>query len=324
MNGQDKPYVKPVSSLGPYDRTPVAAAAAALATSGGSNGTPSGAIAGSSWLKDMMMMSEQVRVAQTGIASRAATDNPNMPPLDVMTHLAAQYGAAATGLHHQYHGFYPGVLPSMQQVDHCSGGASSSSKPAAPASTVTSTMSGLTGHMYQSDSLEKAASAIPRFHPALETNQAPAAASSIMKHSLSARHSDMPASEPHAKRQKTESAAPISSTDTLSSAAPSSQPKECTESSIPHRPSYFQKGSIIQLGDNKLKRIEDLETRDFEASAQLSSNLCIDCSTVINIKEEPHRGTAFLTFSIGDHLHDQVRNGSSQISYEWFAMATDS
>lgn len=91
-----------------------------------------------------------------------------------------------------------------------------------------------------------------------------------------------------------------SSTSTLST------PNSSNRASIPHRPEYFRRGSIIQLGDNKLKRIEDLSTADFESSSQLNPDLCLDCSIVTKIIDEPLRGTAFLSFSIGEQCHDQV------------------
>jgi len=83
---------------------------------------------------------------------------------------------------------------------------------------------------------------------------------------------------------------------------------QSTPSSIPHRPDYFRKGSIIQLGDNKLKKIENLQSSDFESSANLSPNLCLDSSTVTKITEDERRGTAFLTFSVGNEAssHSQV------------------
>ncbi|KAF6040302.1 ATXN1 [Bugula neritina] len=77
-------------------------------------------------------------------------------------------------------------------------------------------------------------------------------------------------------------------------------------SAIPHRPEYFHVGSVIQLSENKLKRIEDLQTSDFEISADLSSNLSLDCSTVVRISEDLARGTAFLTFSVGNLKHNPV------------------
>ncbi|XP_059163328.1 hybrid signal transduction histidine kinase A-like isoform X2 [Physella acuta] len=66
-------------------------------------------------------------------------------------------------------------------------------------------------------------------------------------------------------------------------------------------PTHFMKGSIIQLADGTLKRVEDLQTEDFVNSAEISSDLKVDSSTVVKIEEHPDRGTAMLSFSVGEH-----------------------
>ncbi|XP_046375266.1 ataxin-1-like [Haliotis rufescens] len=68
-----------------------------------------------------------------------------------------------------------------------------------------------------------------------------------------------------------------------------------------HYPPHFMKGSIIQLANGELKRVEDLQTDDFVVSADISSDLKIDSSTVVRIQEQPERGTAILGFSVGEH-----------------------
>ncbi|XP_064611347.1 ataxin-1-like isoform X2 [Liolophura sinensis] len=71
--------------------------------------------------------------------------------------------------------------------------------------------------------------------------------------------------------------------------------------SQPHYPPHFMKGSIIELANGDFKRVEDLETDDFVNSAQISSDLKIDSSTVVRIQENYERGTAILSFSVGEH-----------------------
>lgn len=71
--------------------------------------------------------------------------------------------------------------------------------------------------------------------------------------------------------------------------------------SQPHYPPHFMKGSIIQLANGDLKRVEDLRTEDFVHSAEISNDLKIDSSTVVKIDENPDRGTALLGFSVGEH-----------------------
>lgn len=75
----------------------------------------------------------------------------------------------------------------------------------------------------------------------------------------------------------------------------------------PSLPPYFIKGSIIQLADGELKRVEDLKTEDFIQSAEISSELKIDSSTVERI-EASHISPNFavVQFSVGEH-RAQVR-----------------
>ncbi|CAH1779842.1 unnamed protein product [Owenia fusiformis] len=73
----------------------------------------------------------------------------------------------------------------------------------------------------------------------------------------------------------------------------------------PHYPPHFMKGSIIELANGELKRVEDLRTEDFRDSADVSSELKIDSSTVVRVDECPERGTVLLSFSVGEH-HIQV------------------
>lgn len=82
----------------------------------------------------------------------------------------------------------------------------------------------------------------------------------------------------------------------------------------PSLPPYFIKGSIIQLADGELKRVEDLKTDDFIQSAEISSELKIDSSTVERI-DESHISPNFavVQFSVGEH-RAQVRTKSSSHS----------
>ncbi|XP_059206760.1 ataxin-1a [Centropristis striata] len=83
--------------------------------------------------------------------------------------------------------------------------------------------------------------------------------------------------------------------------APSAPPSSGTVVP-PSLPPYFIKGSIIQLADGELKRVEDLKTEDFIQSAEISSELKIDSSTVERI-EGSHTSPNFavVQFSVGEH-----------------------
>lgn len=84
--------------------------------------------------------------------------------------------------------------------------------------------------------------------------------------------------------------------------APSAPPPPSSTGVPPSLPPYFIKGSIIQLADGELKRVEDLKTEDFIQSAEISSELKIDSSTVERI-EGSHTSPNFavVQFSVGEH-----------------------
>lgn len=94
----------------------------------------------------------------------------------------------------------------------------------------------------------------------------------------------------------------------------------------PSLPPYFIKGSIIQLADGELKRVEDLKTDDFIQSAEISSELKIDSSTVERI-EASHTSPNFavVQFSVGEH-RAQVRKSESHNTYHqvWYCRSSGS
>ncbi|KFO33814.1 Ataxin-1 [Fukomys damarensis] len=69
----------------------------------------------------------------------------------------------------------------------------------------------------------------------------------------------------------------------------------------PTLPPYFMKGSIIQLANGELKKVEDLKTEDFIQSAEISSDLKIDSSTVERIEDSHSPGLAIIQFAVGEH-----------------------
>ncbi|KAI7798440.1 ataxin-1a [Triplophysa rosa] len=71
--------------------------------------------------------------------------------------------------------------------------------------------------------------------------------------------------------------------------------------SSPTLPPYFIKGSIIQLADGELKRVEDLKTEDFIQSAEISNELKIDSSTVERIDNSHTPNFAIIQFGVGEH-----------------------
>ncbi|KAK9513723.1 hypothetical protein VZT92_027233 [Zoarces viviparus] len=65
-------------------------------------------------------------------------------------------------------------------------------------------------------------------------------------------------------------------------------------------PPFFMRGSIIQLADGELKRVEDLKTEDFIQSAEISSELKIDSSTVERIDDGQSPNAVVIQFSVGE------------------------
>ncbi|XP_053742982.1 ataxin-1-like [Synchiropus splendidus] len=65
-------------------------------------------------------------------------------------------------------------------------------------------------------------------------------------------------------------------------------------------PPFFMRGSIIQLADGELKRVEDLKTEDFIQSAEISNELKIDSSTVERIDSGQSPNAVVIQFSVGE------------------------
>ncbi|XP_033103827.1 uncharacterized protein LOC117106555 isoform X2 [Anneissia japonica] len=66
-------------------------------------------------------------------------------------------------------------------------------------------------------------------------------------------------------------------------------------------PSYFTRGSVIQLASGVLKRVEDLCTDDFIQSAAVTDGLKIDSSTVVRIEDVAKKPVAIISFSVGEN-----------------------
>lgn len=65
-------------------------------------------------------------------------------------------------------------------------------------------------------------------------------------------------------------------------------------------PPNFTKGSLIQLGNGELRRVEDVTTEDLVSSAERCAAFRLDPSTVVRIKELAD-GLVLLTLSHGEH-----------------------
>lgn len=89
------------------------------------------------------------------------------------------------------------------------------------------------------------------------------------------------------------------------------QPPPASASPSASLPPYFMRGSIIQLADGELKRVEDLKTEDFIQSAEVSGDLKIDSSTVERIDCSQTPDVVVIQFSVGEHKA-QVRTGLSK------------
>ncbi|XP_056617932.1 LOW QUALITY PROTEIN: ataxin-1 [Triplophysa dalaica] len=81
----------------------------------------------------------------------------------------------------------------------------------------------------------------------------------------------------------------------------STSPHSSSSSPSAGLPPFFMKGSIIQLADGELKRVEDLRTEDFVQSAEVSGELKIDSSTVERIECSRTPNAVFIQFSVGEN-----------------------
>ncbi|KAL7886727.1 hypothetical protein AOLI_G00044480 [Acnodon oligacanthus] len=99
---------------------------------------------------------------------------------------------------------------------------------------------------------------------------------------------------------------PVFSAGVVAPPAPVLTPTPTSPQNAPLSPStalppYFMKGSIIQLADGELKRVEDLRTEDFLQSAEVSGELKIDSSTVERIDSSRTPDAVIIQFSVGEH-----------------------
>ncbi|XP_008275293.1 ataxin-1-like [Stegastes partitus] len=90
------------------------------------------------------------------------------------------------------------------------------------------------------------------------------------------------------------------SVPTPAPAAIQASPSISSSSSPVALPPFFMRGSIIQLADGELKRVEDLKTEDFIQSAEISSELKIDSSTVERIDSGQSPNAVVIQFSVGE------------------------
>ncbi|XP_016301369.1 ataxin-1-like [Sinocyclocheilus anshuiensis] len=97
---------------------------------------------------------------------------------------------------------------------------------------------------------------------------------------------------------------PVLSASVVGSPVPVTPPTSTSpHSSSPSAglPPFFMKGSIIQLADGELKRVEDLRTEDFVQSAEVSGELKIDSSTVERIECSCTPNAVIIQFSVGEN-----------------------
>ncbi|XP_072536458.1 ataxin-1 [Salminus brasiliensis] len=110
----------------------------------------------------------------------------------------------------------------------------------------------------------------------------------------------------NALQSSTQVQLPVFSAGVVAPPAPAVTPAPTSPQNAPLSPSsalppYFMKGSIIQLADGELKRVEDLRTEDFLQSAEVSGELKIDSSTVERIDTSRTPDAVIIQFSVGEH-----------------------
>lgn len=62
----------------------------------------------------------------------------------------------------------------------------------------------------------------------------------------------------------------------------------------------YRKGTMVQLADGSLRRVEEMTTNDFLSSVEATPDLAVDESRVIRIQEKgANPGHAFITLEVG-------------------------
>ncbi|XP_052002811.1 ataxin-1-like [Xyrauchen texanus] len=111
---------------------------------------------------------------------------------------------------------------------------------------------------------------------------------------------------PSAMQSPNQAQLPVLSASVVGSPVPLTPPASSSPHSSPSSPSaslppFFMKGSIIQMADGELKRVEDLQTEDFVQSAEVSGELKLDSSTVERIEFSHSPNAVIIQFSVGEN-----------------------
>ncbi|KAM6910624.1 LOW QUALITY PROTEIN: ataxin-1-like [Xenentodon cancila] len=147
-------------------------------------------------------------------------------------------------------------------------------------------------HAYLATALSKCEALGPDGNPPSHVAQTPALAV-LPSNPVSAA---VAASSPAPTPVPTPTPVSIQASPSISSPSSSSS----SSSSPVALPPFFMRGSIIQLADGELKRVEDLKTEDFIQSAEISSELKIDSSTVERIDTGQSPNAVVIQFSVGE------------------------
>jgi Ataxin-1 and HBP1 module (AXH) len=76
----------------------------------------------------------------------------------------------------------------------------------------------------------------------------------------------------------------------------------------------FTRGSLIELSNGTLRRVEDLRTEDFIMSAEKSPDLQLADSTVVKIMASSNNNYVMITFSY-DNSRSKVRSVSGDATF---------
>lgn len=123
-----------------------------------------------------------------------------------------------------------------------------------------------------------------------------------MKHRILTRPADA------AKKRPQPLSPPVTPTKTTASSASSMSTTTGSGPTLNNNtlPGNFTKGSLIQLANGELRKVEDMKTEDFVKSAESNPELRLAESTVVRIEENPIVGSVTVTLSYNQNRH-QVR-----------------
>jgi len=108
---------------------------------------------------------------------------------------------------------------------------------------------------------------------------------------------------------------PTQSSSSITNQATVQHPSSSPSSILPSTgscPPHFKKGSMIQLANGEMKKVEDLDTTDFLESANICHDVSIEQSTVLRLELVQPTGLFMITFNVGKRGEEVTISASQE------------